>query len=429
MTELLTNAPSVQYSLSVPGDKSISHRAVILGSIAEGQSRVKGFLFGEDCIATINVMRQLGVPITIDSETNEVIIEGRGLTGLQASTQLLDCGNSGTTMRLLSGLLAGQAFKSQLIGDASLNKRPMARVMNPLISMGANIEGYQGSELPPLTIQPVEALTAIRYEMPVASAQVKSAILLAALQADGETEVIEQAVSRNHTEEMLQLFGVDLKVEGKHIKLNGGQTLKGQTIEVPGDISSAAYFLAAGLLLADTELKIENVGLNETRSGILEVIQAMGGQLEVQPRANGISADITVRSSRLKSTVIEGELIPRLIDELPIIALMATQAEGVTVIKDAAELKVKETDRVVAVADQLNALGAEVTATADGWEIKGGSQLREAAVKSYGDHRIGMMLQIAALLVKAGRVDLEDATCVNISYPEFFETVQAIWGA
>lgn len=424
--ELRTNLAGLQANLTVPGDKSISHRSIIFASVAEGQSRVTGFLRAEDCLATIAVMRQLGVEIKDDASQDEVVIEGRGWSGLRAPDQPLDCGNSGTTMRLLSGLLAGQPFESQLLGDASLNQRPMGRVMNPLGEMGASLSGYLETELPPLTIQPVEKLTGINYEMTVASAQVKSAIMLAALQAEGETTIIEQVQSRNHTEEMLALFGVDLEVEGKVIRLAGGQKLTGRKIEVPGDISSAAYFLALGLLLPDTQIVIENVGLNQTRSGILDVIQAMGGDLTIERRENGISADITVRSSQLNNTVIEGSIIPRLIDELPVIALMATQANGVTIIRDAEELKVKETDRIQAVASQLNAMGASIIPTEDGWLIRGQTPLHAADVESFGDHRLGMMLQIAALLVKEGKVHLAEASCVNISYPTFFDTIEAL---
>lgn len=424
--KLRTHLAGIQTRLTVPGDKSISHRSIILGSIAEGQTRVTGFLKAEDCLATIAVMRQLGVEINEDLESDEIVIEGRGWSGLTASKQPLDCGNSGTTMRLLTGLLAGQPFESQLIGDASLNQRPMGRVMEPLGAMGASLSGYLETELPPLVIQPVDKLTAIDYEMTVASAQVKSAIMLGALQAEGETTIIEKVLSRNHTEEMLRLFGVDVEVKRKAIRIRGGQKLTGQRVEVPGDISSAAYFLALGLLLPETEIKIENVGFNETRSGILDVIQAMGGDLKIEPRDNGISADLTVRSSQLKNTVIEGSIIPRLIDELPVIALMATQANGVTMIRDAEELKVKETDRIQAVASQLNAMGANIIPTEDGWLIRGQTDLQAADVNSFGDHRIGMMLQIAALLVKEGTVHLADASCVNISYPSFFDTIESL---
>lgn len=423
---LRTSSSGLKARLSVPGDKSISHRSIILGSIAEGQTRVSGFLRAEDCLATLTVMRQLGVKITDDETKDEIVIEGRGWSGLKATTEPLDCGNSGTTMRLLSGVLAGQAFESQLLGDSSLNQRPMGRIMDPLGEMGASLSGYLDTELPPLDIKPVEKLSGITYEMTVASAQVKSAIMLAALQAEGETTIIEKVLSRNHTEEMLRLFGVELEVERKAIRIRGGQKLTGQDVEVPGDISSAAYFLALGLLLPETELTIENVGLNQTRSGMLDVIQAMGGDLTITPRENGISADLTVRSSQLNNTVIEGSIIPRLIDELPVIALMATQANGVTVIRDAEELKVKETDRIKAVATQLNAMGASIISTEDGWLIRGQTDLHSADVKSFGDHRIGMMLQIAALLVKEGEVHLKEADCVNISYPTFFDTIDTL---
>lgn len=424
--ELQTHLTNVTTSLTVPGDKSMSHRSIILGSLAEGQTRVTGFLRAENCLTTLAVMRQLGVDIQDDVSKNEIVIEGRGWSGLKAPKHALDCGNSGTTMRLLAGVLSGQTFESELVGDVSLNQRSMGPVMEPLGEMGASISGYLETDYPPLLIRPVEKLTAIQYEMTVASAQVKSAIMLAALQAEGESRIIEKVHSRNHTEEMLQLFGVDLEVEQKVIRLHGGQTLTGRKIEVPGDISSAAYFLALGLLLPNSEIKVKNVGLNETRSGMLDVIQAMGGSFEIEPRENGISADLTVRSSQLTNTVIEGNLIPRLLDELPVIALLATQASGVTMIRDAEELKVKETNRIEAVASQLNAMGASIISTEDGWLIRGKTDLHAADVKSFGDHRIGMMLQIAALLVKDGSVHLSDASCIDISYPSFFETIEEL---
>ena len=420
MRPLIHHAKQLKGTLTIPGDKSISHRSIMLGAIAEGKTRITGFLRAEDCLSTIQVMRQLGATIHDDGE--KIVVEGKGMNGLTAPSELLDVGNSGTTIRLLAGLLAGQPFKSVLAGDQYLNKRPMQRVITPLSQMGAKLHGHEGTELPPLTIEPVDHLQAIRYEMPVASAQVKSAIILAGLQAEGETVVIEKERSRNHTEEMLQQFGGQIDVNGKEIRLKGGQTLKGQTIEVPGDISSAAFFLVAGLIVPNSDLLLKNVGINETRSGIIDVIKNMGGNITISMRPNGISADIRVQTSQLKATTINGEMIPRLIDEIPIIALLATQAEGDTVIEDAEELKVKETDRIHAVASQLNKMNAHINETEDGMIIHGGSSLQGAEVDSFGDHRIGMMLQVAALLTQS-EVHMKDTDCVNISYPTFFDEI------
>lgn len=414
---------NIQFQLSVPGDKSISHRAIIMGSIAEGMTKVTGFLRSEDCLNTLQIMRQLGVEIDDDGDT--VIIHGKGIKQLQESGKPLYAGNSGTTMRLLSGLLAGQNFKSTLIGDESLSQRPMDRIINPLKSMGANIQGFANTTLPPLIIEPVEKLKAIKYEMPVASAQVKSAILLAGLLSEGVTTIIEKETTRNHTEEMLEQFGVSLNIEGKTIMLEGGQQLIGQDIDVPGDISSAAYFIAAGLLLPNSNIEIKNVGINNTRSGILDVVKAMGGKVFVNILPNHYSADISIETSQLLSTSISGSIIPRLIDEIPVIALLATQAQGTTIIKDAHELRVKETDRIQAVAKELRKMNANIEETHDGLIIHGPTPLKGAKVNSYGDHRIGMMLQIAGLLIPANEtIELEDADCVNISYPTFFDEIE-----
>ncbi|MBG9978919.1 3-phosphoshikimate 1-carboxyvinyltransferase [Ruoffia tabacinasalis] len=414
---------NIQFQLSVPGDKSISHRAIIMGSIAEGMTKVTGFLRSEDCLNTLQIMRQLGVEIDDDGDT--VIIHGKGIKQLQEPGKPLYAGNSGTTMRLLSGLLAGQNFKSTLIGDESLSQRPMDRIINPLKSMGANIQGFANTTLPPLIIEPVEKLKAIKYEMPVASAQVKSAILLAGLLSEGVTTIIEKETTRNHTEEMLEQFGVSLNIKGKTIMLEGGQQLIGQDIDVPGDISSAAYFIAAGLLLPNSNIEIKNVGINNTRSGILDVVKAMGGKVFVNILPNHYSADISIETSQLLSTSISGSIIPRLIDEIPVIALLATQAQGTTIIKDAHELRVKETDRIQAVAKELRKMNANIEETHDGLIIHGSTPLKGAKVNSYGDHRIGMMLQIAGLLIPANEtIELEDADCVNISYPTFFDEIE-----
>ncbi|XJS11654.1 3-phosphoshikimate 1-carboxyvinyltransferase [Aerococcaceae bacterium WGS1372] len=423
--KLKTAAFGIHREMTVPGDKSISHRAVMLGSIAEGITTITGLLRADDCLPTIEIMRQLGVDIIEDGD--RLIIHGRGLQGLRQSNEPLDAGNSGTTMRLLSGILVAQNFSSTLIGDESLSCRPMDRIVNPLKLMGADIEGLGERHLPELIIKPVNKLHGIDYEMPVASAQVKSSILLAGLQTEGVTRIIEKEKSRNHTEEMLEQFGAQIKINGNEITLKGKQQLTGQTIDVPGDISSAAFFIAAGLLVGNSQIVLKNIGYNYTRSGILDVIQAMNANVSTTINNNGYSADIAVQSSNLHPTVIEGDIIPRLIDEIPIIALLATQAAGTTIIKDAQELRVKETDRLTAVAENLNKMGANIIETVDGLIIHGPTQLHGASVDSYDDHRIAMMLQIAALLVKNNdEVKLNNAECVNISYPGFFEVVNQL---
>jgi len=424
---LLTNQSQLQGTLVVPADKSISHRGIMFGALAHGETIIYNFLKGEDCLTTINAFRALGVKIT--EEDNCIRVIGNGIENLTEPESQLDMGNSGTTTRLIMGILAGTSFTATLSGDESLNKRPMQRVMTPLREMGAHVHGFQHSEYPPITIKGNQNLQPIHYQMPVASAQVKSAILLAALQAQGETIVVEKDLSRNHTEEMIRQFGGKLEVEGKTIRITGPQQLTGQTVVVPGDISSAAFFLVAGLITKKSRLTLKNVGMNPTRTGIIEVIQAMGGTLEMSDiDEQNQAATLIVASSNLKATSIRGDLIPRLIDELPIIALLATQAEGTTIIKDAEELKVKETNRIDAVATELNKMGANITATADGLIIQGPTPLRSATVTSYGDHRIGMMLQVAALLVKEGSVTLERSEAIAVSYPTFFEDLYKLTG-
>ncbi|GBG95939.1 3-phosphoshikimate 1-carboxyvinyltransferase [Lactococcus termiticola] len=413
--------------LTVPGDKSISHRAVMFGALSQGRTTVDGLLQAEDVLATIEAFRAMGVDIHF-SENGEVLtIEGRGFDGLKPASQPLDMGNSGTTTRLISGILAGQAFETELFGDASLSKRPMDRIAVPLRMMGAEVDGQGERVLPPLKIKGRKGLKAIDYRLPVASAQVKSALIFAALQADGKSRIIEKEKTRNHTEDMLVQFGGHLEVQGKEIFIEGGQKLTGQELTVPGDISSASFWLVAGLILPNMEIVLKNVGVNETRTGILDVIKAMGGELEISEfDAKAKSATLTVRSSELKATRIEGALIPRLIDELPIIALLATQAEGETVIADAEELRVKETDRIAVVADSLKKMGATITATDDGMRIQGKSRLHGAQLDSHGDHRIGMMVAIASLLVQEGEVELAGAEAIRTSYPSFFDDLEAL---
>lgn len=423
--KLRTNAKGLRGSLRVPGDKSISHRSIIFGSLAKGVTKVHDILRGEDVLSTMQVFREMGVKI--EDKGDLVEIHGCGFDGLQEPQRPLDMGNSGTSMRLIAGVLAGQNFSAQMVGDDSLSKRPMDRVSLPLRQMGVEISGQTERDLPPLTLHGNPNLKPIQYQLPIASAQVKSALIFAALQAQGESLIIEKDLTRNHTEDMLLQFGGQLKVDGKEIRVAGKQELQAQEVVVPGDISSAAFWLVAGLVVPNSKITLTNVGINETRTGILDVIQAMGGKLSVSEVDEvAKSATITVESSDLYGTEISGELIPRLIDELPIIALLATQAEGRTLIRDAEELKVKETDRIQVVADVLNSMGADIQPTADGMIIQGKTPLKGASVHTYGDHRIGMMTAIAALLVKDGNVELERAEAINTSYPDFFAHLEGL---
>lgn len=423
--KLRTNAKGLRGNLRVPGDKSISHRSIIFGSLAKGVTKVHDILRGEDVLSTMQVFREMGVKI--EDKGDLVEIHGCGFDGLQEPQRPLDMGNSGTSMRLIAGVLAGQNFSAQMVGDDSLSKRPMDRISLPLRQMGVEIAGQTDRDLPPLTIHGNPNLKPIQYQLPIASAQVKSALIFAALQAQGESLIIEKDLTRNHTEDMLLQFGGQLKVDGKEIRVAGKQELQAQEVVVPGDISSAAFWLVAGLVVPNSKITLTNVGINETRTGILDVIQAMGGKLSVSEVDEvAKSATITVESSELHGTEIGGELIPRLIDELPIIALLATQAEGQTLIRDAEELKVKETDRIQVVADALNSMGADIQPTADGMIIQGKTPLKGASVHTYGDHRIGMMTAIAALLVKDGNVELERAEAINTSYPDFFAHLEGL---
>ena len=423
--KLKTNIKHLNGSIRVPGDKSISHRSIIFGSLAEGETKVYDILRGEDVLSTMQVFRDLGVEI--EDKDGVVTIQGVGMDGLKAPQNALDMGNSGTSIRLISGVLAGANFAVEMFGDDSLSKRPMDRVTLPLKKMGVSISGQTERDLPPLHLKGTKNLTPIHYELPIASAQVKSALIFAALQVQGQSVIIEKECTRNHTEDMLRQFGGDLSVDGKKITVQGPQKLSGQKVVVPGDISSAAFWLVAGLIVPNSRVVLKNVGINETRTGIIDVIRAMGGKLEltdIDPIAK--SATLTVETSDLKGTEIGGALIPRLIDELPIIALLATQAQGKTVIKDAEELKVKETDRIQVVADALNSMGAAITPTADGMIIEGKSTLHGARVNTFGDHRIGMMTAIAALLVADGEVELDRAEAINTSYPSFFDDLETL---
>lgn len=418
--KLQTNATGLSGKLKVPGDKSISHRSIMFGALAKGTTRVHDILRGEDVLSTMAVFRELGV--TIEDKGDEVVVHGVGFDGLRAPQERLDMGNSGTSIRLISGVLAGQPFSAEMFGDDSLSKRPMDRVTIPLRQMGVDISGQTERDLPPLKITGSNHLTPINYTLPVASAQVKSALIFAALQADGESVITEKEKTRNHTEDMIQQFGGEISVNGKEIRIKGGQSFTATDVTVPGDISSAAFFLVAGLIIPNSEITLKNVGINETRTGIIEVIQAMGGDLTLSDVDEVVkSATLTVRTSQLTPTEISGDIIPRLIDELPVIALLATQANGTTVIRDAEELKVKETDRIQVVADMLNDMGADITPTDDGMIIKGKMNLNGATINTQGDHRIGMTAAVAALLVTDGDVILERSEAIQTSYPAFFE--------
>ncbi len=423
--KLKTNANSLKGTLFVPGDKSISHRSIMFGSLATGKTEISHFLRADDCLDTLKIFKQLGVPITDDGET--ITIEGVGLNGLKKPHTTLDVGNSGTTIRLLMGILSGQSFSVELSGDKSIQKRPMNRVMIPLKKMGAIIEGCEHSEYPPIKITRTDKLTGITYHLPVASAQVKSALIFAALQAEGETFLVEKEKTRNHTELMIKQFGGAIDIKEKEIRIKGNQVFKGQKITVPGDISSAAFFIAAGLLVPNSHITLKNVGLSETRTGMIDIVQSMGGNIKItEIDEMNESGTITVKSSQLVATEIKGEIIPRLIDEIPIIALLATQAKGITVIRDAKELRVKETDRIQAITDELNKLGAAIIPTEDGLMIKGEQTLTGGTVTSYGDHRIGMMLQVAALIVEDGEVILNQSDAVSVSYPNFFDDLNTL---
>ena len=428
--QILKRIKGLKGELTVPGDKSISHRSVMFGAIAQGTTEITNFLQGADCLATINCFRKMGIRIT--NTPDKIVVNGNGLYGLRAPSGILDVGNSGTTTRLISGILAGQDFTSILSGDDSLNSRPMGRIMEPLKSMGADISSLNHNGCAPLKIRPGK-IRSIHHYSKVASAQVKSAILLAGLYGDETTSVTEPALSRNHTELMLKGFGASVTARTED---NGYATasiepcsqLYAQRITVPGDISSAAYFIAAGLIVPGSEILIQNVGINPTRAGILKVCQDMGADIEYTNKKNAggePTADLLVRNSQLKGITIEGDIIPTLIDEIPIIAILAAFANGTTIIKDAAELKVKETNRIDTVTENLRAMGGRITPTDDGMIIEGGSQLHGAAIKSYLDHRIAMAFAIAGLAA-GGETVIRDSECVDVSYPGFYETLHTL---
>ena len=411
--------------LAVPGDKSISHRSVMFGALSEGITEAENFLTGADCLSTISCFRQMG--ISVEQNGTSVVVHGKGLHGLTRPSGIIDAGNSGTTVRLLSGILAGQPFDSTITGDASIQKRPMKRVMTPLSQMGASITSVHENGCAPLQIKG-SPLHGIHYLSPVASAQVKSCVLLAGLYADAPTSVTEPAISRNHSELMLRYFGADIQCEGTTSTVLPDPMLIGQKVNVPGDISSAAYFIAAALLVPGSEVLLKNVGINPTRDGMLRVVRAMGGDVTlINESTDGAEpcADLLIRSSSLHATTIEGALIPTLIDELPVIAVLAAFAEGTTIIKDAAELKVKESDRIAVMTENLKRMGADVEPTDDGMIIHGGRPLHGATINPHLDHRIAMSFAVAALAAD-GETKIQDADCVKISYPGFYTDLEGL---
>ena len=428
MTQLRTLEPrsGLRGEITVPGDKSISHRSIMLGSLAEGTTMVHGFLHGEDNHATLNAFRAMGIGIE-ELADGVLRIAGKGLDGLQEPQTVLDCGNSGTTIRLMTGLLSGQSFFSVLTGDRYLCRRPMKRVVGPLASMGAQIWGRGGGDLAPLAIRG-SRLQAVDYTSPIASAQVKSALMLAGLYAEGVTTVREPHLSRDHSERMLRYFGAEVQPFAGGVSISGRPRLQGREVQVPGDISSAAFFLVAALITPGSELLIRNVGVNPTRSGIIDILQQMGGKLELlNPRelSGEPVADILVRSSALRGIDIGGEVVPRAIDEFPVVAVAASFAEGTTTIRDAKELRVKETDRIAAMTAELTKLGGRVEAREDGMVVQGVEGLSGGAVTSHGDHRIAMSMAVAALRA-SGSVTIDDTACTATSFPNFWELLQGL---
>lgn len=421
----IKKANSLRGEITVPGDKSISHRAIMLGAIADGTTEVTNFLQGADCISTINCFREMG--IDIENSHGKVTIHGKGMHGLTVPKSTLDVGNSGTTTRLISGILAAQDFTSRLDGDNSLRKRPMGRIINPLSMMGAQIISMRDNDCVPLMVTG-KKLYGIDYISPVASAQVKSAILLAGLYADGMTKITEPYLSRNHSELMLKSFGADINTVDTTVTISPASKLCGQKVNVPGDISSAAYFIVAGLIVPGSEILIKNVGINPTRAGIIDVVKDMGGDITLLNRrflTGEETADILVKSSDLKGTEIGGKIIPALIDEIPVIAVLACFADGRTVIKDAHELKVKESNRIDVMVKNLSLMGADITATDDGMIINGGKPLHGAVIDSSYDHRIAMSFTIAGLN-SDGETEISGDEIVNISYPGFYNDINSL---
>ena len=431
MTRIRVRAPKrLSGTVEVPGDKSISHRAALVGAIASGRTEVTGYLEAEDCLNTLKAVRALGALVTRKGP-GHYLVDGAGLLGLREPDQVIDCGNSGTAVRLLMGVLAGQPFWTFLTGDDSLRRRPMGRVGEPLTRMGATVVGREGGSRLPLGVRGARPLKAIAYDSPVASAQVKTALLLAGLWADGPVTVTEPVRSRDHTERMLTGFGARLSVDCRTVTLTPGAELRGQGVAVPGDISSAAFLLVAGTIARGAEITVTGVGVNETRTGLLDALEWMGapvGRSHAALAAGEPVADLTTRSATLRGALVGGPIIPRLIDEVPVLAVAACMAEGRTRITDAAELRVKESDRIRSIAGELGKLGARITEAPDGLEIEGGARLRGACVQSGGDHRMAMALCVAGL-VADGETVVEDTECIRTSYPGFVDTVNALAGA
>ena len=413
-------------SFELIGDKSISHRAIMFSSISKGSNKISNFLMGQDCLSTISCFRKMGVDIDIVGK--DVFVKGNGLRNLQKPNDILDVGNSGTTIRLMMGILAGNDFESILVGDESIGKRPMKRVTDPLKQMGCIIDGKDDGNYTPIKINGGN-LKSINYDMPVASAQVKSALILASLYANGESIINEKVKSRNHTEIMLKSFGADIEVDDLSIKVNPVDELYNQDIYVPGDISSAAFIIVGALISEGSEVLIKNVGLNSTRTGILDVVKSMNGNLEILDKrfvGGEVVGDILVKySPNLNATTIDKEIIPRLIDEIPVIAVLATQCEGTTIIKDAHELKVKESNRIKAMVDNLRLLGAEVEELEDGMIIKGKSKLNGGKIKTFKDHRIAMAFSTLNL-ISDEKIILDNEECINVSFPGYFNLMKSL---
>lgn len=424
MNKTINPINNINTEITVPGDKSISHRAVMFGSLAKGDTEITGFLTGDDCMSTISCFRKLGVDIDIDGE--HIIVHGKGLHGLSTPKEVLDVGNSGTTIRLISGILAAQPFDTVLNGDASIQKRPMKRVILPLTEMGADIESTNNGYAP-LTIHG-KKLHSIEYTMPVASAQVKSSILLASLFAEGETVINEPVASRDHTEIMLNYFGANITNTDGKIVSKPVDELYAKPVEVPGDISSAAFFMVAGLIVPNSHIIIKNVGINPTRTGIIDALKSMGGDISIlnERTAGGEAvADIEVKTSQLKATTLSGDIIPRMIDEIPVFAVAALHAEGTTTVKDAQELKVKESNRIATMSEELKKMGANITETEDGMIIPGNQSLKGAVTESHLDHRVAMSIAIAALTAE-GSTTINNSDCVAISFPDFYKILDSL---
>ena len=426
MEIVLEKISKLRGNIAVPGDKSISHRSLILGSIAQGETRIYNFLNSLDCLRTLGCMQALGGKIELD-EDNSVKIKGKGLYGLKEPKDILNVGNSGTTIRLLAGLLSGQDFYSILNGDASIRKRPMKRVVEPLRLMGADIWGRKDGQFAPLSVRG-NKLNPLHYTLPVASAQVKTALLLAGLYTTGGTIIKEPLPTRDHTERMLEIMEADIKISPPEVKVMGGKELKGADIFIPGDISSAAYFIVAASILKGSQITFKQVGVNPTRTGIIEILKKMGAKIDIlnyQIKSNEPQADLKIEYSKLKRIEIGKEGVPFLIDELPLIAVVATQVQGKTVVSGARELRVKETDRIKAIVSELKKMGADIEEREDGFAVNGPTRLQGAVCESYNDHRIAMSLAVAALLAE-GKTVIQSSECIDISFPGFEKTLKKL---